>query len=304
MHENDKLEVVKLVLTSAIVLPNFLGNFLVCLVVLRNRFFQTYINFLLVHLSVTDIFAGMFALLEAVLDITMEDKSFLHPILCKIVFNQHFVYIGVNSSYSTIIFISVVRYLFIAKPFKSVKFRSTKNLKYVIPVIWAVSLLSLSPRIYADFAMPGCSKLVVLPMTSKIGGGISIVFRGILLPVTTLSYTYWKIKKALNARQNIICNTITSSRQQAALNSKKKTTRLLGFIIIAFVLCSVPHYCYAVARSIFSYHHLASHVYVDCLLFGIFIASSSVNPFLYWFHCKRFRKAALWYLGNNRIAPQ
>lgn len=304
MHGHPKLQLIKLVLTSVIVLPNFIGNILVCLVVLKNKFFQTYINFLLVHLAITDIFSGVFVLLEAVLDIAVEDRSSLNPILCKLIINQHFVYAGVIISYSTIIFISVLRYFFIAKPFKSMKFKNTKNLKYVIPLIWFVSLLSLAPRMYGDFSMPGCRRLVALPITIRIAGGIVIVFRGILLPVTTLSVTYWKIKKALNARQIVINTTTASPRQQAALNSKKMTARLLGFIIFAFVFCSVPHYCYAGARSILSYHYLASRVYVDMLLFCIFIAGSSVNPFLYWFHCKRFRKAALKYLGINRIAPQ
>jgi hypothetical protein len=253
-------------------------------------------------LSITDILVGVFALIEALFDVFVQDKLTINPTICKFVSNQHFVYMGVISSYTTIIYISFLRYFGISKPLKSLKYRNMRNLKYVIPLIWIISLVSVSPRFYADFSRPGCAMLIAIPLTSKIAGGISIVFRGIVLPVTTLSYTYWKIRVALDVRHEGI---EISSRQQAAVSTKKKAARVLGFVILAFVVCSVPHYMYAVARSILSFHHLASHVYVEMFLFCVFIAGSSVNPFLYWFHCRRFRQTAFKHLGRfRRIAPR
>ncbi|KXJ18675.1 hypothetical protein AC249_AIPGENE25526 [Exaiptasia diaphana] len=54
---------------------------------------------------------------------------------------------------------------------------------------------------YGDFSNGlGCVKLVAISRTSKIAGGISIVVRGIILPVATLAYTYRKIYQALRQR--------------------------------------------------------------------------------------------------------
>ncbi|KAK3704669.1 hypothetical protein QZH41_006745 [Actinostola sp. cb2023] len=236
---NNALAVTRLVLTSIVVVPNFIGNALVCLVVLRYKTLRTLINFLLVHLAITDILVGIFAILKAVLDVAIQDKSVMNVHICKLISNQHVVTMGVASSYTTIIIVSVLRYYGITKSLKFMVFRRVDKLLYFIPIIWLISAVSLAPRIIADFSKPGCAKIVAISKSSRISGGISIVVRGILFPVLTFAYTYKKIYNGLRKRFKGLR---TSIRRQ---NIAKKSTRLLGFVMVAFVICTVPYRVYA-----------------------------------------------------------
>lgn len=284
--EQDTLFLTRFLLTSLIVIPNFIGNILVCFVVLKLRAFHTLINFLLVHLAITDIFVGIFALLQAIFEFAIHDKSTINVHICKLITNQHVVMMGVGSSYTTIVIVSILRYYGITKPMKSMTF-GTQKLCYFIPFIWFISLVALSPRMYGDFSNGlGCVRLVAISKTSKIAGGISIVARGIILPVVTLTYTYRKIYSALRERL-IEQPSGERSRRHGAL----KSANVLGLVIVAFIFCTVPYHLYGFVVSVLGFHHFSTN-FLEMVLFCVFILGSSVNPYLYWFHCRRFRRMA------------
>lgn len=282
---HEKLTLTRLVLTLAIVIPNFIGNVLVCWVVSRIKAFHTLINFLLVHLAITDVIVGVFALLQAIFEFIVKDKSNINVHICKLITNQHVVFMGVVSSYTTIVIVAILRYYGITKPLRSMAFRRPNKMFMFVPMIWIISFISLAPRFNADFSNSfGCTRIVAISKTTQISGGISIVVRGIILPVVTLSYTYTIIYKALKKRMKTVSS--KNTRQSAALRS----ANLLGFVIVAFIFCTVPYHLYGFVISVLGFHHISSDEYLEMLLFCIFILGSTVNPYLYWFHCKRFRQ--------------
>lgn len=296
--EKLTLDSTRLAITSLIVVPNIIGNILVVWVILRIKTFQTLINLLLVHLAITDVSVGVFALVEAIFELTVQDRARINVNLCKLIINQHVVFLGVVSSYVTIVLVALLRYCFIVKPHKAIVFGRISKLYLFIPMIWTISFISLMPRFNADFSNNlGCTRIVAISKTSRISGGISIVARGILLPVITLAYTYRRMYTTLKEKLK------TSSTKSAHKYGAMRSAKLLGFVIVAFIICTVPYHIYGFVVSVLGFH-LSSNDFLEMLLFCVFILGSSVNPYLYWFHCKRFRKMTYKLLGMpHRVKP-
>jgi hypothetical protein len=300
------LNVLKLLLTTATVLPNFVGNTLVCLVVKKDKSYHTFVNFLLVHLSVTDIVVGIFGFVEVAIDVFVQDKP--TSAVCKLLINQNLVLIGTFSSLLTIVMISVHRYLGIVKPLKSMKYTNVDNLKFIVPLTWIFSIVAFSVRIHKSLSLPGCKDFSISDKTNSIGGvsfmGNLIGFvGGFLIPVAILGYLFWKINTALRNRHTTL--RIGAAGQHAVSNSRKTTTRRLGYVILAFCMSTLPFQIVTFLKAVFNFEESVWGGISDVLAYCIFIAGSSFNPFLYWFSNRRFRQRAAQILRkHHRVVPR
>lgn len=297
--EKLTLDLTRLILTSLIVLPNIIGNVLVSYIILRIKTFRTLINMLLVHLAFTDIVVGVFAVVQPIFELTVQDRTKININLCKLIINQHVVFMGVVSSYTTIVLVALLRYYYITKPLQTIAFSRIRKLYIFIPMIWIISFILLSPRFYADFSNGlECARIVVISKISQISGGISIVARGFILPIVTLAYTYRKVYTALKEKLKTI------STRSAYKYGAMRSARLLGLVIVAFIFCTAPYHMYGFLVSVVGLHRLSSSVFLEMILFCVFILGSSVNPYLYWFHCQRFRKMTYKLLAmSHRVQP-
>lgn len=283
MTENDaNLKILKFVLITVLVLPNFVGNTLVCLVVKKDKSYHTFINFLLVHLAVTDIFVGISGFVEVCIEVFVPDKSTISTIACKLFSNNNLVLLGAFTSALIIIMISVHRYLGIVKPLRSIKYGDVHHLKFVIPLTWAISLAGMFPRLQKSFSGNEC----VEPNTRYAIGGVNFLGNflgfvfGFLLPVGILCYLVWKIARVLQKRWKPL--QMNSAGKYSMLKSQNKAIRRLGFVILVFCISVLPFQIVSLLKGILNIEESIwvelAEVISECIL----IAGSSINPFLYW----------------------
>lgn len=115
---------------ALLITVNIAGNFLVCLVVKKNREMRTPINYLLVNLAVSDIVFAIFIVPNHILK-----KTFIHPdeaigsVLCIILTGGNAAWIGAASSSLTLVAISVERFYVVTSTFGSNVTLTTRKVK-------------------------------------------------------------------------------------------------------------------------------------------------------------------------------
>lgn len=294
----------KFVLTILFVLPNFVGNTLVCLVVRKYKSYHTFVNFLLVHLALTDIFVGISGFVEVNIEVFVSDKSTINVVACKLFSNDTLVLLGAFTTELIIMMISVHKYLGIVKPLKSIKYGDVRYLKIIIPLTWVISLAGILPRLQKIFSLPDCGELdrqYSFGGLNFFGNVFGFVF-GFLLPVGTLAWLLWKIARVLLKRWKPL--KMNSSGKDLMMKSRRKATRRLGYVILVFCLSVLPYHIVALLNVVLSLEDSIWGLVAKELSECIFIAGSSINPFLYWISNQQFRRSVqLLCCKSNRVVP-
>lgn len=294
----------KFVLTIVLVLPNFVGNTLVCLVVKKDKSYHTFVNFLLVHLAVTDIFVGISGFIEVLIEVFVPDKSTINTVFCKLFSNDTLVLLGAFTTALNIIMIAVHKYLGIVKPLRSMQYGDVRHLKFVIPLTWVISLTSLIPRLRKTFSSPGCGELDSRNPVGNVNflGNVLGFLLGFVIPVGILGYLVWKIARVLQKRWKPL--KMNSSGKDSMMKSRRKVIRRLGYVIVVFCLSVLPYQIVFLVNGVLNLEEsIWSGIAID-LSECVFIAGSSINPFLYWISNQKFRRTVLKLWGkSNRVTP-
>ena len=124
------------------VLIDLIGNTLVILVVVSNRYMHTPVNYLLVNLALADILIGLAILPQYVLG-----YAFHHPKgdpgdwMCKFLTGGNFIWVGGAASLFTLIAIVFERYFAIIHPYTALGKITARKLKILIMACWAFAAL-------------------------------------------------------------------------------------------------------------------------------------------------------------------
>lgn len=214
------------VLHCTVFVIGLIGNFLVLLVVYRNQSMRTVTDYCIVNLAIADILVICICLPPTVIwDVTK--NWYLGNAMCKIVL--YFQDVSVSVSVYSLTFISLDRWKAICRPLESTK--SIKRTVYILALIWILSLIVLSPDLVYLETRPqpdlqeysqeyyDCYYSWSLP-TSRIHQVLIVIFL-YFLPLSFMSYAYYKIGCVLWNKNIPGCNEITSSNGYRNTNSNR-----------------------------------------------------------------------------------
>ncbi|XP_032235542.1 neuropeptide FF receptor 1-like [Nematostella vectensis] len=265
----------------ALVLPNFIGNTLVCLTIIKTKPLHNFCNFLLVNLAISDMVLGVLDLLSVVLALLSDNTSSMNVRLVA--------FCVVEVSIFTVTAISFERYTAIVKPFQRLGAANVGRLKIVIPVLWILGIVFNIPSfiLFLDSTLDDHtaidSHLDKNLASAKVDGVVHFLVCYVV-PSLVMWVTYFKIVQALQRRSRVVGTNSSSS----ALKAQKKVARLLGLVILSHNIFFLPFSVTSVLVMVFGLPNMS--LFLDVFYYLQFL-SPIANPFIYWVHSQKFRNS-------------
>ena len=276
-------------LFAIIMVIGFFGNIVVIVVVIRNReHFKSTTNLFILNLSVADLLYLLFCVpFHTVIYVTGSWP--FGNIMCKV---DHFVqYSSMIGSILTLVVMAADRYLAVARGIETKHLRRPQVAFIACVINWIVAVAFALPmpivysvRHYEHGAV--CSDLwrsreyrkyyhLVLTVVCYVMPLIAIFILSILI-IRSL----WLTPQP------------EGPRMRRSINRKRKVTRLIIFIVLAFFICWLPWHIVWIWVNFFpaqwpnTYAHYSFSVFARALSY----ANSAINPVLYTFLSLNFRR--------------
>ncbi|KAH9425964.1 Substance-K receptor [Dermatophagoides pteronyssinus] len=254
------------------------GNIIVIWIVLTNKRMRTVTNYFLVNLSVADIMVSTLNVIFNFIYMLNSNWPF-GELFCKI--TNFIAILSVGASVFTLMAISIDRYLAIVHPLRPRMSRTATVI--IIVIIWIASSFLSLPNII-------CSKTIVEEF--KNGDSREIQQKSIftfdlhiynviillvtyMLPIASMSYTYFRVGRELWGSQSIgEC----TAKQMESIKSKRK-------------VCWAPYHIYFLLAH--HYPQIINSKYVQhtyLTIYWLAMSNSVYNPFVYCWMNSRFRQ--------------
>uniref|UniRef100_A0A8C5UCE2 Neuromedin U receptor 2 n=1 Tax=Malurus cyaneus samueli TaxID=2593467 RepID=A0A8C5UCE2_9PASS len=273
---------------SIIFVVGVVGNFLVCLVILKHRNMKTPTNYYLFSLAVSDLLVLLFGMPLEVYEMWSNYPFLLGPVGCYL--KTALLETVCLASIVSVTALSVERYIAVRHPLQA-KLRSTRRrARSTILALWVLSVLFALPNtathgiVLQHFPngtlLPGsavCTVVVPLWIYNCIVQITSLLFYA--LPMGVISVLYYLMGLRLKGDESLEVEEMAVNVQRP---SRKSVTKMLFVLVIVFAICWAPFH---IDRLFFSFVVEWTSVF--------FYLSSATNPIIYNLLSQRFRMAFL-----------
>lgn len=306
---NQKFPSVRIVLYVIIIigiLCTVIGNVLVVLAIAYFKQLQCHTNSFVMSLAVADFLVGLVVMPYSMLR-TVEGCWHFGPTFCRL--HSSLDVMLCTASIFHLSCIAFDRYYAVCNPLVYSFKMSRSRVTLLIVVCWAIPLLiSFGPillglhKLGLEVPLPENVCIFVVNRVYAVIASLVAFY----LPMGTMLVAYWKIYKAAK-RQAMQISALEAqmvvgvekhfSRKQKHRNylrRERKAAKTLGIIMGVFLLFWMPFFTVNIIDPFIEYK--TSSVILDLLLWLGYI-NSSLNPFLYGFLNRSFRRAFLVIIG-------
>ncbi|XP_028327896.1 trace amine-associated receptor 13c-like [Gouania willdenowi] len=285
MRSHSVSVLIHIILSSISVLTLTL-NLLVIITISHFKKLHTPTNFLLLSLAVSDFSVGFLWIFQILL---LDGCWVLSAGWC--VFNAVVIGIVTSASIGTVVLISVDRYVAVCDPMHYSTKVTPNRTKAGIVLCWLCSGIFYTAVLKDNIEHPGrfnsCAGdcTVYFPFI----GGIVNLFLDFIFPVTIIVVLYVRVfvvavSQAQAMRSHV--RVVTFQVSQKVNRSELKAARVLGVVVVVFLICLTPFFIAAFSTG-FSDISLTSFAFVFCLV----LFNSLLNPVIYVFLYPWFRKS-------------
>ncbi|TRY86910.1 hypothetical protein DNTS_002190 [Danionella cerebrum] len=272
-----------------IALLSTVGNVLVCVAVGLNRKLQTVTNYFLVSLAVADICVGSLAIPCAIMTDLGIPRHNLY--LCLLMLSV--LIMLTQSSIFSLLAVAIERYVAIFMPFQYHRLMTPRNAILVLCFTWTLAfLIGLVPLMGWHKPPPEsgfCFFVFVVDMTYMVYFNF---FACVLAPLVVMFLIYAQIFVTVKHQMRRIATergAAANSEGTAKIKKEMKMATSLFLVLFLFTSCWIPLHiinCFLLLCP-------SCPVPLPLLLTAIILshANSAVNPFLYAYKMKTFRKA-------------
>ncbi|XP_023284643.1 trace amine-associated receptor 13c-like [Seriola lalandi dorsalis] len=258
-------------------------NLLVIISISHFRQLQTPTNLLLLSLAVSDLLLGLVVMPTAV--VLVQSCWFMDRITCALSYLLGLIL--TSTSVSTMVLISVDRYVAICEPLHYSSRMTTSRVKICVSVCWFYSvtynLIIMKDHFSQMRTSDSCYQECAVTI-NYISGAIDLVltFFG---PVTVIIVLYTRVFVVAVSQARVMrsqtagvkSNTVTVKK------SEMRAARTLGIVLFVFILCLCPYYTPSLAGQ-------DTTVVESPVTIWLFFCNSSFNPLIYAFYYPWFRK--------------
>eukprot|EP00794_Sanderia_malayensis_P018288 gene18286-20111_t len=285
-------------------LIGIVGNSLIIYLIATKKVNRTAFNILLTNLSVADLIASISLYPYVFISLKGHDVSnVVGTIFCDFTVGLALFFICASVSLLSLTIISINRFICINYPLKFVWHQGVTSSKILVVASWFIAVCSILP-VLASFKYNKDWGICEREWPEIIDGQLYSIITTILgfgVPVTVLFYTFIVTLKNMRIKVNDL-----QLSHQLNRRSRKKTIRLLGWLIIVFCACWAPFWIYWIlSRStrIFDEGNLGDYQRMRAIRFTVLIASinSSADPFLYGLFGEQFKGALRMLFRSTRI---
>ncbi len=281
------------ILMVLITLLGMTGNGLICFFFATKKVKFTSFNLLLLNLSAADLMADIFAYLTIFIELEMlrQFSQEAANILCAFTIGITSFVVVLSVSILTLAYISLNRYVFISYPMKTAWFKSRRNTICIIALIWIVCVGTLSPNV---ISFRYSQKYSTCPREWPKNFNVQVwtiilIFPGFLLPIAVMLLALFAAKRQFRKMEG------ETASNTASMQRKKRTVKMLGFLILAFFLCMAPAIIYLVlslaVESIWPEGHDGEIIRMKIIriTFLICLINTVADPVIYGYNNKEFQ---------------
>lgn len=250
------------------------------------RQLHTPTNLLLLSLAVSDLFVGL--LLMPVEIIYIEACWFLGDVLCTLYYVVD--YVVTSASVASMVLISIDRYVAVCYPFYYSTKVTNRRVKRIVFLCWLCSILYRIVLLKDHLERPGHSSTCLgecVVVIDNLAGVVDLIFT-FVLPITVIIVLYTRVFVVVLSAVRSIKSQVTAVTPRPPVATKRseiKAARILGVVVVVFLLCFCPYYFPTLAGEDTSVN--ASFVAVEIWLAHF---NSCLNPVIYVFFYPWFRK--------------
>nr|AAK58856.1 putative neuropeptide receptor NPR1 [Girardia tigrina] len=219
------------------------GNYLVVLVVVKNKSMQTITNLFITNLALADILTTLIAVPFTPIAVYTEEWIF-PATLCKLLPMTMGLSVYVSTLTSTAI--ALDRYIVIVHPF--IPRMKMKVCILIIFCIWVIGTLITSPlaifqkkQFFNDTNKTECREDWINPVSREIFTTLNFVLQ-FVLPGLIISLCYFYVGKVLKMRgvNKIGCGVKSREREEMEVKRKRRTNHMLIAMVTIFIICWTP----------------------------------------------------------------
>ncbi|XP_077986990.1 allatostatin-A receptor-like [Glandiceps talaboti] len=272
-----------------------LGNTIVLVVILSTPKLRTLTNYLLLNLAVADFSTALLLIINK-----YPTKAFILPIpsgvsgefYCRVYFSAVLFWISIKASTFNLILITFERYFAIVHPLAYNSYYTRKNVVSMVIVSWTLAFVLEIVFVVFHRHHDGSCQLFVYPNPSiGVGLGVFNFFVSFFIPIMAMIWAYARIIGSLRQSARDIKqrdNRDELGRASTLLRARKKVIRMLFMVLVAYAVCWTPD------SILFLLYNIGAPVsytadYFNCFVLLAF-ANSALNPFIYFFKYKQFRR--------------
>lgn len=288
------------------------GNFLVVLSIAYFRQLQSPTNSFVMSLAVADCLVGLLVMPYSMTR-TVEGCWFFGFLFCRL--HSSLDVMLCTASIFHLSCIAFDRYYAVCNPLLYSLKMSRSRVALLILVCWAVPMLISFGPIMLDLHVAGVDVILPEDVCVFLVNRIYAVMASLVafyLPSAIMLIAYWKIYKAAK-RQAMQISAMESQmaagvgkdsskkqRHRMTMKRERKAAKTLGIIMGVFLIFWMPFFTINIVDPFVGYSTEA--VVWDVFLWLGYI-NSSLNPFLYVFFNRSFRKAFLMFIGCRVCMP-
>ncbi|XP_022085924.1 octopamine receptor Oamb-like [Acanthaster planci] len=273
------------------------GNLLVIVGLVRANFMHNVTSRILVSLAVSDLVVclNMVVFSSAVLDVGNSQQvqnTFLGYMACKLFSDRILVWIPSTTSVTHLVLVTYERYVAIVRPFQYEDCFKLSRVYTAIAFMWVLSILMQVPYMISDGYDVTQQICVSQPCGSQTALQVFFVTTNILLivlPTIAMLWFYWRILQRLGEDAKRLKKDNADGPAQELHLVRRKIVHTLLTIVVAFILLWFPEMILDIARN------FNCNIFVPSKLEKAFLmmtfSNSAVNPIIYVFKYKGFRKA-------------
>ena len=275
---------------SVLSVTDFVGNVLVCMIILqrkRFRFRRSTLDYLFLNLAVADLLVAVFAIPRYVLPehVFSHPRGFTGDFLCRFITGGNLMWTAGAASVFSLVTIAFERRHVVSRPYVfTPKFSRTK-LRALVLMSWTCALLLNLPLFFimsydekTDFCVENWPK----PLLPKLYGALWFTVVGVL-PTFLMGILYSKVVYQLWMKRS---RTLEVNRR-AILLPRRKATKMAITLTVIYSICWLPNLilyilAFNISDSVYGSPLYKWSVVLTCL-------NSTVNPFVYTLQSRRFR---------------
>ena len=292
------------IVTPFIIVAGMAGNIIVCSLIIKNKKMRTSFNFLLLNLAASDLLCSILGALFYASEIRnhyfsdgKSNRGEIEGVACKVVTIS--IGLTTNSSVFTLAAISTDRFFAIVHPWKHKLATIKRKTRIVIAGIWLLVIVTSLPLALVMIKQPNevpnshfvgnCIAHLVNENSYKAAAFVDLI-ACYIIPMAIILRTSFAIIKHLWCESS--CRGFAPDQletNRALLKSRKRITRIVLSVIMAFNIFWLPWAILEGSFLIGAIHHIDEKTFV--VGFTLVLSSASVNPILYSLQSPQFRRA-------------
>ncbi|XP_033969833.1 trace amine-associated receptor 3-like [Trematomus bernacchii] len=288
------------------------GNFLVVLSIAYFKQLQSPTNSFVMSLAVADCLVGLVVMPYSMIR-TVEGCWYFGVLFCKL--HSSLDVMLCTASIFHLSCIAYDRYYAVCNPLIYSLKMSNSQVALLICVCWAVPMLISFCPIMLDLHVAGVDILIPEDLCVFLVNRIYADMASLVafyLPMAIMLIAYWKIFKAAKrqARQISAMESQMASgvgkdsskikRHRNTMKRERKVAKTLGIIMGVFLIFWMPFFTVIIVDPFIEY---STEVVVWDIFLWLGYINSSLNPFLYGFFNRSFRRAFLMFIGCRVCLP-